>query len=96
MKEGIRMKTFDEYLEKQLQNEEFRAEYEALAPEREIVMEMMRTRNQQGLSQQELAKKAGIRQSNLSRIETGAVSPTIETLQRIAQGLGKTLIIQLK
>lgn len=90
------MKTFDEYLEKQLQNEEFRAEYEALAPEREIVMEMMRTRNQQGLSQQELAKKAGIRQSNLSRIETGAVSPTIETLQRIAQGLGKTLIIQLK
>lgn len=90
------MKTFDEYLEKQLQNEEFRAEYEALAPEREIVMEMMRTRNQQGLSQQELAKKAGIRQSNLSRIETGAVSPTIETLQRIAQGLGRTLIIQLK
>lgn len=90
------MRTFDEYLDKQLQNEEFRAEYESLKPEREIVMQMIRTRDQQGLTQQELARKVGIRQSNLSRIETGAVSPTIETLGKIAEGLGKKLVIQMK
>lgn len=38
----------------------------------------------------------GIRQSNLSRIETGICSPTLDTLQKIAVSLGKKLTIQIK
>lgn len=90
------MKSFDEYLRVQLEDNGLRREFEQLKPERDIIIEMIKSRNSQGLTQQQLAKKAGIRQSNLSRIETGAVSPTIETLQKIAYGLGKEIVVQLK
>ncbi|WP_418120526.1 helix-turn-helix domain-containing protein [Variovorax sp. 350MFTsu5.1] len=36
----------------------------------------------------ELAKTSGISASMLSRIERGLVSPSVETLERLAQGLG--------
>ena len=44
----------------------------------------------------ELAEKTGIRQSNISRIESGASSPTVDTLARIAAGLGKKLKIEFQ
>ena len=40
-----------------------------------------------GISQNTLAKKAGIAQSTLSYIEGGYKQPKFETLQRICQGL---------
>ena len=49
-----------------------------------------------GLTQAELAEKTGIRQSNISRIESGAASPTIDTLARLAEGMGKKLVISFQ
>lgn len=40
------------------------------------------------MSQYELAKRAGIRQNQISRYETGAVIPQITQLERIFDGLG--------
>ena len=48
------------------------------------------------MTQKELAEKTGIRQSNISRIENGASSPTVETLQRLADGMGKKLRIEFR
>ena len=48
------------------------------------------------MTQKELAERTGIRQSNISRIESGACSPTVETLSRIAAGLGKQLKIEFQ
>ena len=47
-----------------------------------------------GLTQQQLAERCGIRQSNISRIENGTCSPTVATLQKIAAGMGKKLRIE--
>ncbi|NPV80694.1 MAG: helix-turn-helix transcriptional regulator [Firmicutes bacterium] len=44
-----------------------------------------------GLSQNELARRAGIAQSGLSYLETGAKSPSIDTLLRICDALGVSL-----
>lgn len=44
-----------------------------------------------GLSQNELAKRAKIAQSSLSYIEAGNKSPSIETIMFICEGLGITL-----
>jgi len=42
----------------------------------------------QGLTQEELAKRAGIRQSHLSAVERGVKKGvTIETLRKVAKGL---------
>lgn len=44
-------------------------------------------RNKRDLSQQELALRAGIDKNTVWKIETGQVSPTIITLEKIAKAL---------
>ncbi|MBO4818910.1 MAG: helix-turn-helix transcriptional regulator [Firmicutes bacterium] len=51
-------------------------------------------RNKAGLTQMQLAESSGIKQCNISRIENGAVDPSLETLEAIAKGLGKKLDIR--
>jgi transcriptional regulator with XRE-family HTH domain len=43
-----------------------------------------------GLSQGQFAKKAGLRLSDIAGIESGQTEPTVQNLQRIAQGAGMT------
>ena len=47
----------------------------------------------EGLTQAELAQRSGIRQCNISRLETGSTMPSTETLERIAEALGKKVKI---
>lgn len=46
-----------------------------------------------GMTQHQLAERAGIRQSNLSRIECGLYSPTIDMVSTIASAMGCKLEI---
>jgi transcriptional regulator with XRE-family HTH domain len=48
-------------------------------------------RRRAGLSQRELARRSGIPQPSISRIERGVVSPTVDTLERLVQGCGMEL-----
>jgi ribosome-binding protein aMBF1 (putative translation factor) len=48
-----------------------------------------------GLSQVELATRAGMTQPALSRLETGAVVPTIPLLERISAALDADLIVEI-
>lgn len=48
-----------------------------------------------GLSQVELAARAGMTQPALSRLEAGGVIPTIPLLERISAALDADLIIQI-
>lgn len=90
------MSDFRNHLNRQLQDPEFAAEYEQLRPEYEAIRAVIAARIENNITQEELAQRTGIRQSNISRIENGAVSPTIETLARLASGLGKTLKIEFR
>ena len=90
------MSDFRNHLNRQLQNSEFAAEYEQLRPEYEAIRAVIAARIENNITQEELVQRTGIRQSNISRIESGAVSPTIETLARLASGLGKTLKIEFR
>lgn len=87
------MSDFRDYLTKKLNDPEFAEEYEKMRPEYEAVRAVIAARLESGMTQKELAEKTGIRQSNLSRIEQGISSPTIDTLARIAAGMGKKLKI---
>ena len=90
------MDDFRRHKEQLMQNPEFQKEYEALQPEFSVIRALVNARLEQNLSQAQLAQRTGIRQSNISRIETGACSPTIATLQALARGMGKTLEITFK
>ena len=50
-----------------------------------------RLRVQHGLSQEELAQKAGIARSHLAMIENGKKSANVETLWKVAEALGMRL-----
>jgi DNA-binding XRE family transcriptional regulator len=54
-----------------------------------IAREIVVDRKTAGLTQQELARRAGIRQETLSRIESGKRTPTMKTLKKIDRALGK-------
>ncbi len=49
-----------------------------------------------GLTQEELAKKIGIDQSDLSKIEKGTANPTIKMIKRIADSLNSKISFQLE
>lgn len=78
-------------------NEAERAEYDAAAVEAEARLQLAElvydARVAAGLSQTELARLAGTRQSVISAIENGAQAPGGVMLARIARALGGTLCI---
>ena len=93
MKGVITMSDFKNYLAQQMEDPAFAAEYEAQRPEYEAIRAVIAARLACNMTQKELAEKTGVRKSNISRIENGSASPTIDTLARIAAGLGKQLKI---
>ena len=88
------MDDLDRFLKKQLESPSFQKEWEASQLEYDVTEMLIKARNAQHISQKELAVRAGVRQSNLSRIENGQCSPNLATLQKIAKGLGKRLQLQ--
>ena len=76
-----------------LRDPETAKQYEALAPEYEIVRQIISARQEQGLTQAELAHRLNTNQSNISRLERGESNPSLNFLKRVAEGLGKRLQI---
>lgn len=85
---------FDDFLKEQLQDEEFRKEYEALQPERAVIQAIIDARQNSGLTQKELSERTGIAQGDISKLENGNANPSIRTLQRLAEGMGMMLKIE--
>lgn len=50
-----------------------------------------KARSRHGLTQERLALRAGTRQSAISRLERGDVSPTVETLELLLNAMGERL-----
>ena len=54
-------------------------------------------RNKQGITQDELARRADLPYTTLTKIESNVITkPTIQTVVKIAKGLGITLDVLLK
>ena len=62
--------------------------------EAEVCELIVATRTQLGITQKQLAEKSGVSQANISKIENGSYRPSIPILKRIADGLGKRLVIE--
>ena len=87
---------FQRYLDKQLEDPEFRKEWEALEPEYAIMQALIDSRNEAGITQTELSKRTGIAQTDISKLERGNGNPSLKTLKRLAEGLGMTLELKFK
>jgi predicted transcriptional regulator len=87
------MDDLDRFLDEQLCDPDFAAEWERSKPDFEIMKILVEARSELGMTQSELARRTGIKQPNISRLERGQCSPTIDTLKALAHGLGKKLQI---
>ena len=83
--------TFDEYLAKEMENPEFKAEWDALEPEFQIIRGIVEGREMNDLTQEQLSAATGINQANISRLENGTANPSLRTLKRLAAGMGMAL-----
>ena len=88
------MRSFDEMLSRQLQNEEFNREYEAIQPEMDVIRAIVDARVSHNMTQKELAERTGINQADISKLENGTRNPSINLLKRLAEGMGMALKIE--
>lgn len=76
---------------KLLSDPQVKAHYDNLKPEFDIAKELISMRQHLGLTQRGLAEKAGIKQPQLARIESGKQSPRLDTLVSIAASVGYSI-----
>ncbi|MFR2204081.1 MAG: helix-turn-helix domain-containing protein [Christensenellaceae bacterium] len=58
-----------------------------------LIGELIKARQEKGISQKKLEELSGVKQPVIARIEKGTSSPQIETVLKILAPLGKTLAI---
>ena len=92
------MSDFQKYLDQALKTVEIPSESnDELFPDYDIFSEiseqLTEARNSIGITQTELAQRTGLTQALISRIESGRSHPSIDTLKKIADGLGLRLVV---
>ena len=78
-----------------MEDADFNKEYEALALEYKIALELIKARSKAGLTQEEVALKMGTTQSVIARLESGNGLPSVKTLNKYAKATGKHLELHL-
>lgn len=85
----------EEVLAEELRDPEFRAAWERTALARWLAIEVAHYRSVHDLSQRQLAKRLGVHQSDVARMEVGEHTPSLERLIRVASGLDIELMIDI-
>jgi len=84
----------DEFDQKLRTDSEFRELWEAGETRRRVVSALIGARIRNNFSQEQLAKKAGVKQPSLARVESGRVMPSLKMLDRLAKAMGSELKVQ--
>ena len=84
---------FDDLLKKELKNPEFKKRFDEYGRQFEVAYQILQLRKKKKMSQAQLAKKIGTKQSNVARMESGQQNFSMDTLEKIADALGLNLNI---
>lgn len=91
-KEGIAktgQQSYDEYWAEKMADPEFQAVYEEEAAKKELWLQLVEARQAAGLTQADLAKRLGVSQAQVARVEKrGYDSLTLTSLRRYVAALG--------
>ncbi|HFI0667725.1 TPA: multiprotein-bridging factor 1 family protein [Streptococcus suis] len=85
---------FDDFLNKELKNDDFKSGYLAEKIILESALAVYNARQKAGLTQRELAELSHVPQSTIARIERGN-NTSIETMSKIAFALNQELTISI-
>jgi len=87
--------SFDEVKRQMFARPDFKAAYDALGPKYALINAMLDARNKRGMTQKEIARRAGTTQSAIARFESGRSNPTLEFASRLSSAVGAKLEIRL-
>ena len=88
---------FNDILNEELKDPEFKKEYDLLEDEFVLAKEILQLRKEQNLTQKELAKKVGTSQPAIARVESGNYKNiSLSFLRKLAKVLGAKPEIHLK
>ena len=90
------MKKWNELKKELLSDPLVKAEYDKLGPEYKLASSLIEARLANKMSQAELAEKVGVKQAYIARLESGTGNPTVSSLLRVTEALGKELYIGKK
>src|SRR5882724_4032712 len=91
--------THHELKQTALKRPEVKAAYEALGPEFELLHQMVKARQEAGLTQAQVAERMGTKPPAVTRLEaslsSGKHSPSLATLRKYAEAVGCRLEVRL-
>jgi len=91
----IRAKTHEDVLKPFLKDAEFRKGYEEELEKLRIVDALIRLRERRGLTQTQLARRVGVSQPFIAKLESGEVHNfSLETLVKLAMALDSELEVR--
>lgn len=94
MNKHSKYKSFDEHLKEELKNPVFKAAYEKEGQKLKISYQVAVLRQKAKMSQRDMAKKMGVSQAAIGRIEMGEQNLTLETMMKIAKVFKKKLVVK--
>ena len=92
----MKMKNWDQFKKELLKDLVVAKEYNRLAPEYAVISKLIAIRTEKKVTQKELAKSMGTKQSAIARLESGNYNPTLEFLQKTAEALGRKLTVNFE
>ena len=90
------MKSWRQVKKELLKNSEFRKAYDEYEPEYQLARSLIIARIKKDLTQAQLARKVGTKQSAISRIENMTSLPSVSTLKGISRALKIPLDIRFR
>ena len=85
---------FSEVIANALNHPQVNEAYSDLQIRQAMMTELKAARQRCNLTQEDIARRAGLRKQNISRMEKGIISPNLTTLSRYAAALGGTFVFK--
>lgn len=90
------MKSWSQLRKELLRDPKVKKEYDKLEARYALIDKVIGERIKRKLTQAQLAKKAGTKQSAIARLESGNVNPSLNFMEKIATALGMRLNIEFR
>lgn len=90
------MKNWTQLRRELLKDPEVKKEYDKLERRYALIDKVIEARIKRKMTQAQLAKKVGTKQSAIARLESGNVNPSLNFMERIAVALGLKLNIEFR
>ena len=85
------MSTWKDLEKELLSDKATRKEFDKLAPRYAVISQLIAARIKYKMTQADIAKKMGTKQSSIARLESGNINPSLDFLQKVAQVMGLSI-----